>query len=427
MGQEVFERRLPSGLSVVLLKKPGFTQKFASFATHYGGMDSAFIVPGASKVTQVPDGIAHFLEHKLFEEPNGTDVSQLFSQMGMTTNAYTGSYYTVYYFNTVDRFAEGLDLLLDFVQTPYFTEASVAKEQGIIGQEIQSGLDSPSRIVYYNFLESMYHSHPAKIRTIGSVDSISRINPELLVLCHDTFYHPGNMMVVAAGDLDFDELVGVVENDMAGRHYEPRGPIERVVTEEPPAVVQPEIRAQLKISRPRILMGFKGELIKRSQESQRDYQRRLVAADLALTAVLGRVTPFYWSLYEKAVITEGFRFGYSAYQGAGYIWIDGETENASAFVDGLTEALMTARCQGLNAKYFEAARRQEIGQFLSSVDDPEQLSGAMITYRFNDLDFLDNRELLDEVTIEEGQAFLEQLIRSDNRVVSIVEPLQGGR
>jgi len=422
MGQEVLEHKLPSGLTVVFLPKPGFAQKFAALATNYGGMDSTFIAPGHSEPTNVPDGIAHFLEHKMFEEPDGTDVSQRFSQMGMTTNAYTGSYYTVYHFTTVERFSEGLSLLLHFVQNPYFTDESVAKEQGIIGQEIQTGLDSPSRMVYYNFMESMFHVHPAKIRTIGSADSIARINKELLYKCHDTFYHPSNMMLVVAGELDFAEVLSLVEKDLAARKYTPRGPITRVIPTEPDSVVHPETRIELKVSRPLVMMGFKGIL---SAEG-RDYHKQLIAADLALSTVLGKANSGYWQLYEKGIVTEDFRFGYSAYRGIGYVWISGETEDVDAFVTEITSNLQRACQEGLQAEIFEAVRRQEIGSFSALLDDPEQLAGVYITHRFNGLDLMDVRMLLDEVRLEDAQECLEQLIREDNRVVSIVEPLKGG-
>jgi predicted Zn-dependent peptidase len=423
MGQEVLERKLPSGLSVILLRKPGFSQKFGAFATHYGGMDSAFTVPGHFEPMQVPDGIAHFLEHKLFEKPSGVDVSQLYSQMGMTSNAYTGSYYTVYYFATVERFSEGLDLLLDYVQDPYFTDESVAKEQGIIGQEIQAGLDSPSHMVYYNFMESMFHHHPLKNRTIGSAESIGRITKQLLYSCHDTFYHPSNMAVVVAGDLCFADCLSRVEEDMAGRNYAMRDSIERIVPEEPDSVVRSEIMLEMKVSRPRVMMGFKGAVAEEG-EPGREHHKRLLAADLALAAVLGKVTPLYWQLYENATITEGFRFGYSDCRGAGYIWISGESENAIGFVDQLTQALLVARQDGIDGELFEAVRRREIGSFLSTLEEPEQLVGTYITHRFSGLEFMDTMELLEEVTLADGQDFLKRLIRDSNRVVSVVEPLK---
>lgn len=427
MGQDVIERTLDCGLHVVLLKKPGFAQQFAAFATHYGGMDAAFVVPGQNAVTHVPDGIAHFLEHKMFEQPDGSDVSQAYSQMGMSSNAYTGSYYTVYHFTTTANFAAGLNLLLDFVQTPYFTDESVAKEQGIIAQEIQTGMDSPLRVVYHNFLAAMYHHHPVRIKIAGTLESIRAINKDLLYSCHNTFYHPSNMMLIAAGDLDFAELIDLAEADMSRRNYEKRAAIQRVMPDEPETVVQPETRVEMQVSRPRVMLGFKGLLTQEKNETDHSFHRRLIAADLALAAVMGRVTPFYWRLYEQAIITDTFRFGYSAYTGAGYAWVDGESERVEQLISEVTAALNEASRNGLNKELFEAARRQEIGSILSIADDPEQMAGTFITHRFNGLEFMDSKELLDAVTPADGQAFLEQLIRDDNRVVSLVEPLKGGR
>jgi predicted Zn-dependent peptidase len=423
-GQEVEEIQLDSGLTVVLLKKPGFSQRFAAFATHYGGMDTSFIASGEQDVTHVPDGIAHFLEHKLFEEPDGTDISQQFSQRGMISNAYTGPYYTVYYFSTADHFEAGMDILLHFVQTPYFTDATVSKEQGIIGQEIQTGLDNPLRIAYFNLLESMYHQHPVRIRVEGAIESINRINKELLYSCHNTFYHPGNMMLVAAGDLDFQAIVTQVQRDMTKRNYQRRDAVSRVIPEEPQSVVRSEITVEMKVSRPRLLMGFKD--FAPPMSTSPNYQRQLIAADLALTSVLGRITPNYWRLYEKGIVTEGFRFGYSAYPGAGFVWIDGETEDANSLINEVTRELQRAKEQGIDPGIFEAARRQEIGAFLSVLDSPEQFAGSFITHRFNGLDLLDTPELLNEASLEDGHAFLQQVIRDDNRVVSLVEPLKGG-
>ena len=173
LGQEVQEATLDNGLKVVLLKMPGFQKKYITFSTHYGGMDSVFIRPGETEPTTVPDGIAHFLEHKLFEEPDGTNVLDLYSKMGASPNAYTGPYYTVYLCSLVDAFRPGMDLLLDYVQRPYFTDENVEKEQGIIEQEIHMGLDDPQRLAYYNLIEGLFHQHPAA----DPGDRLGRIDP----------------------------------------------------------------------------------------------------------------------------------------------------------------------------------------------------------------------------------------------------------
>ena len=243
LGQEVEEATLDNGLKVVLLKKPGFQKKYITFSTHYGGMDSVFIKPGETEPTTVPDGIAHFLEHKLFEEPDGVNVLDRYSKMGASPNAYTGQFYTVYLCSLVDEFRAAMDLLLDYVQRPYFTDENVEKEQGIIEQEIQMGLDNPQRAAYYNLIEGLFHRHPARIRVIGSVESIRQITKELLYMCHDTFYHPSNMVVTVAGDVSFDEVADIVTADMSQRSYTPRGASSGPSPRSPPTCSRPKWKA----------------------------------------------------------------------------------------------------------------------------------------------------------------------------------------
>src|SRR5690606_34645147 len=205
---------------------------------------------------------------------------------GSEPNAYTGQYYTVYLCSLVDEFRRGLDLLLDYVQRPYFTDENVAKEQGIIEQEIQMGLDNPQRAAYYNLIEGLFHRHPARIRVIGSVESIRQITKEMLYFCYDTFYHPSNMVVTVAGDVSFNEVLDIVTADMSQRSYTKRGPIVRPIPEEPDHVLEAVVENRMKVSRPYLLVGFKGRLDRREGESSRQHHRRLIAAELALHSVL---------------------------------------------------------------------------------------------------------------------------------------------
>ncbi len=424
LRQEVEEATLPNGLRVVVLKKPGYEKKFITFSTKYGGMDSVFVRPGETEPTRVPDGIAHFLEHKLFEEPDGVNVLDKYSRMGASPNAYTGQYYTVYLCSLVDRFEEAFDLLLDYVQNPYFTDENVAKEQGIIEQEIQMGLDNPQRVVYYNLMESLYHRHPARIRIIGTVESIRQITKELLYLCHDTFYHPSNMVVAVAGDVSFDQVLDLVEKDMQGRGYAPRGPIGRPVADEPENVAREEVRERMKLSRPYVLVGFKGNLDRSEGETARDYHRRLIAAELALEAAVGKSTKEYWQLYEQGVIASRYGFSLSVYPGAAHFAIGAETEDADAFRDRITEMLVKAKENGPDPELFEEARRREIGRLLAALDDPEWLVHLYVTHLFQGIDILERRELLDEVDLEEGRRFLEGFVQEGRRAFSAAVPLE---
>lgn len=423
LGQDIQEMTLENGLKVVLLKKPGFQRKYITFSTHYGGMDSVFVRPGASEPTVVPDGIAHFLEHKLFEEPDGTNVLDTYSKMGASPNAYTGPYYTVYLCSLVDEFRKGMDLLLDYVQRPYFTDENVAKEQGIIEQEIQMGLDNPQRVAYYNLVEGLLHRHPARIRVIGSVESIRQITKELLYMCHDTFYHPSNMVVTVAGDVTFDEVAEIVTNDMAERGYTPRQPVIRPLPDEPLEVLETEIEACMKLSRPYVLVGFKGLLDRREGESTRDYHRRLIAAELALQAVLGKSTDEYWNLYERGVIASRYGYSLSVYEGTAYFYVAAESEDPTSFGERITDALVKARDGGIDPELFEEARRREVGQLLTAFDDPDWLVGLYVTNLFQGLDIFERRELLDEVDPELGREFLRGFVQEKQRTISRVTPL----
>lgn len=423
LGQEVLETTLPSGLKVVVLPKPGYQRKYITFSTRYGGMDSVFIRPGETTPTRVPDGIAHFLEHKLFEEPDGTNVLDKYSRMGASPNAYTGQSYTVYLCSLVEQFEEGFDLLLDFVQTPYFTDENVRKEQGIIEQEIQMGLDSPIRMVYYNLIDSLYQQHPARIRVIGSVESIHQITKELLYTCHDTFYHPSNMIVAVAGDVSFDDVVRLVDADMSARNYEQRGPIQRVIPEEPAAVRQEEVRHAMRVSRPNVLMGFKGRFDEGVQEGTPAYHRRLIAAELALDAVLGKSTPLYWQLYEKSVIASRYGYSLSTYPGVAHFYVGCESEDPNALRDSITDALVSARDQGIDPERFEEARKRAVGEMLGALDDLQLLVHLYVTHYFDGLDLFARRELLDEVSIDDAQAFLNEFVQEGRRAYSVVEPL----
>ncbi len=422
LGQEVVSTTLPNGLKVVLLRKPGYQRKYLTFSTHYGGMDSVFIRPGESQPTHVPDGIAHFLEHKLFEEPDGTNVLDKYSRMGASPNAYTGQNYTVYLCSLVEQFDEGFDLLLDYVQNPHFTDENVHKEQGIIEQEIQMGLDSPIRMVYYNLIDSLYQVHPARIRVIGSVESIHQITKELLYACHDTFYHPSNMVVAVAGDVDFDDVLRLTARDMEARNYQPRGSIERVIPEEPLEVRQAEVRHKMQVSRPNVLMGFKGRLMADGGD-QREYHRRLIGAELALDAVLGRSTDEYWNLYERSVIASRYGYSLTTYPGVSHFYVGCETEEPEAFRDRITDALVKARDRGIDAERFEEARKRAIGDVLSAMDDLQLLVHLYVTHHFDGLDLFERRELLNEVSLDEAQRFLGEFVQENRRAYSVIEPL----
>lgn len=233
IDEKMLLQELDNGLKVYIMPKRGYTKQFAIFATHFGSNDSKFIAPGDTDVTEVPDGVAHFLEHKMFEEEEGSIFEQ-FSKLGASANAYTNFTTTAYLFASTENFYENLKLLVKFVQNPYFTDENVEKEKGIIAQEIRMYQDDPNWKVYFNALEALYHVHPVRKDIAGTIESISQINKEILYKCYYTFYHPENMVLFAVGDIDIDKTLDIIKENM--RQDKKQGKIKRIYPKEPLSV-----------------------------------------------------------------------------------------------------------------------------------------------------------------------------------------------
>ena len=185
--EKLYTEKLENGLNIMIIPKKGIKKKYVMWATHYGSMDNKFVVPGEDKETEVPDGVAHFLEHKMFEQPNGTNSLDTLMALGIDANAYTTNDHTAYLFECSEdeNFYKGLDEFMDYVQHPYFTDENVEKEKGIIGQEIMMYDDYPEWKVYLNTLEAMYHEHPVKLDITGTIETISHIDKDILYKCYN--------------------------------------------------------------------------------------------------------------------------------------------------------------------------------------------------------------------------------------------------
>ena len=232
--ESVFYKKHESGLDIYIMPRAGYKSSYALFGTKYGSCDSEFVIPGDSAPTKVPDGIAHYLEHKMFDQPDGSNVFDRFSKYGGEANAFTSFNMTAYLFSATDNFNENLETLMDYVQSPYFTEESVEKERGIIGQEIKMYDDNAPWRVFFNFLGLLYQNHPVKLDIAGTCESIAKIDSGLLSKCYNTFYNLSNMTLFVTGDLDVDKTLAVIEKNI--RNKEPIGEIKRIYPEEPKAV-----------------------------------------------------------------------------------------------------------------------------------------------------------------------------------------------
>ncbi|HEY3314844.1 MAG TPA: pitrilysin family protein [Bacillota bacterium] len=424
LGETVYAATTGDGLRVYVMPKPGYHKKYATYATHYGSVDSHFRASGAAEATRVPDGIAHFLEHKLFEKPEG-NVFDRFAELGAMTNAFTTYTSTSYLCSTTEKFPECLDLLVNFVRRPYFTDESVAKEKGIIGQEIRMYEDSPQWRVRDNLLTALYQRHPVRINIAGTVESIEGITKDLLYQCYGTFYRPDNMILFITGDVDpawaIDHVVGraTVDRPAGPGGSAPEGGIERLFPDEPPSVNQHLIEEGMAVAVPLILVGFKDRDI--GYDGPRLLEKT-VYLETVLDGLLGRSSAIYESLYQDGLIDERFSFGYEGERDYGYVVVGGESPDPDRLRDRLAEALGRARTDGIDPATFERTRRKLSGGFIAGFNSPEFAAHNFTLFRFKDVDIFDYLTALERVDLDGANRRLREVLDPSAFAVSIIRP-----
>lgn len=416
-GDPLFVARLASGLTAYVMPKAQFRQKYAVWAVRFGSVDSRFRGADHLAPVEVPAGVAHFLEHKLFEKEDG-DVFTHFARLGASANAYTSYTTTAYLFSTVDHFPEALELLLRFVQEPYFTEASVRKEQGIIEQEIRMYEDDPVRCLYVNLMQALYHVHPVRLEIGGTVESIRQIDPPLLYLCHSTFYRPSNATLAVAGDVD-PETVWELAGRLMGRAADDGRPVERLDPDEPEGVRSERAEAHLAVSRPRLALGIKD---RRRGLAGRELVRRELAINLALDAVLGKSSDTFQELYEQGLIDDAFVVRYSCDTRFAHTVMGGETPDPDRLERRLKEALLQAAERGVDPDTFERLRRREVGEFVAAMDSPEMVANSLAMLHFRGVTPLDYLEVLQQLDHRFATEALRDHVAPQRMAVSVVWP-----
>lgn len=414
--QETLYREIMSnGLEVVVLPKEGFSKTYATFATRYGSIDNRFAVGDQAPIS-VPDGIAHFLEHKMFEEPTG-DIFATFASQGASANAYTSFDRTVYLFSATEQIDANLETLIDFVQHPYFTDENVEKEKGIIEQEINMYRDNADWRVYYGLIDALYHVHPIHIDIAGTADSIRQIDKETLYRCYETFYHPSNMFLFVVGGVQPEKVFELVRNNQAGKTFEEQGKINRFFDEEPASVKQQRKTAVLPVSLPKCLFGFKEELPKLSPE---ELLRTEITTKLMLDTLLGSSSPIYHELYDDNLISDSFGHEFNSSPDYAFSIIGGETRNPDELLERVRAAIEAAKVSGLNEQSFERTRRKRIGGYLRLLNSPEAIASEFTRYRFRGADLFQLVPIFEDITLAEANKRLREHFNWERMAVSIV-------
>ena len=417
LNETVYSAEHESGLRVILIKKPGFKKSYATFSTKYGSINTEFVVPGETETTKVIDGIAHFLEHKVFEQPDGSNAFNDFSKYGANANAFTSFGVTNYLYSCTDNFYENLEILLDFVQTPYFTEENVEKEKGIIAQEIRMYEDDAEQTCMYNCLEAMYENHPVRVNIAGSVEEIMKTTPDLLYKCYNTFYHPSNMALICVGDLDENEIAQYVEKCIKTKT--PHGKITQVFPEEKKTVYKSRVEAKFDIPVPMFMIGFKDPST--GGTSDEALKRETLTACI-LRVLFGKSSEFFTKLYDSGVINKTFSSFYEYEDSCGYAAFFGESEKIDEVENEIFRVVEMARAEGIDKDSFERAKRVLCGHFMSVLDSVENLGNEYMFAYHKGINLLDYAKICESLTVEDANKRLNELFNKEQCSTSVVLP-----
>lgn len=413
IGEEVIWVTLDNGLPVCIVPKKGFSRKYALFATRYGGMDMRFRLNG--QWLDTPAGIAHYLEHKMFDTEDGNALQEL-AMNGAEPNAFTSNAITCYYFDSTEKFYENLEILLSFVSVPYFTDESVEKEQGIIGQEIGMIEDNPEWQVYKQLMQSLYHTSPARTPVAGSVESIRKITAQTLYDCHRAFYTPANMCLVVVGDVEPQQVLDIA------RRVLPKGSGELIErdygAEEPTEAARAYAEERMEVSMPSFLVGFKCP----PQHGGEEQHRFAAIGELACDVLMGESSALYARLYSQGLINGSFGAAFDILPGAAYAYAGGDSKDPKAVAEAiLAEAQRLAR-EGVDEDYYKRIVNANFGAALRELNSFESIAVSMAEGRFQGYDPYRFPEIYDSITAADVLAFLRENVTRSHMALSVIAP-----
>ena len=414
LGERMYREKLSNGLTVAVVPRPGFSRKLAYFVTDYGSIHRKFELDGQEY--EVPAGIAHYLEHKMFDLP-GRDVSAELAELGANVNAFTSYDMTAYYFSCTDNFEAALKLLLEFVSTPYFTEESVEKERGIIDQEIGMNLDAPDSVVFENLMEGLYRHHQIRVPILGTSESIRQITPELLNLCHRAFYTPGNMILCVVGDVD-PEQVKTLALEQLGSQMQSVG---RKIPGPAEEMMAPESYRErsMEVAMPTFQLGFKCEPIGVGERAI----RQEVIGDLAAEVLFGESSELYLKLYEQGLIDTSFGGGFETVDGCAMLTCGGDSHDPKAVRDAMIAQAAKLVEHGIREEDFLRMKRSAMGRRIRDLDSFDSTCFRVCAYHFSAFDYFDFPGVYESVTREEITEFLRQTVTEGCCSLSVINPL----
>ena len=416
LGESIHKTVLSNGLTVEVVPRPGFTKKLAYFVTDFGSIHTCFELEGENYT--VPAGVAHFLEHKMFDMPGGRDVTAELAALGAGVNAFTSFDITAYYFACTENFEQCLRILLDFVSTPHFTPESVEKEMGIIDQEIGMNLDNPDSRGFEDMASGLFCSHPIRVPILGTSETIRQITPDILNTCHRAFYTPGNMMLCVVGDVDPDRVAAIAE-DVLGTEPKPVGKkIQHWV--EDMTVHQPETYRTMEVSMPTFQLGFKCEDVGWGRESV----RKEIVGDLAAEALFGESSPLYLELYEEGLIDSSFGGGFEDSEDMAMLFVSGDSDDPEAVRDAILARAAEIAKTGVDEADFLRMKRSALGRRIRDLDSFDATCFRVCASHLSRFEYFEFPEVYADVTAEELREFLGRVVRPERMAMAVIDPIE---
>lgn len=412
-----YEEILSNGLRVMIIPKKGIEKKYIIWATRFGSIDNTFIDQESGKEVNVPDGIAHFLEHKMFEQKNGVDSLYKLMALGIDANAYTTNDHTAYLFECSDHFYEGLDELMDYVQNPYYTDKNVEKEKGIIGQEIRMYDDDPSWQLYINTMDCLYKNNPIKIDIAGTQETIAPINPQMLYTCYNNFYHPSNMVLVVVGDFEPKELLEEIKKRLIPK--EKRAEIKRIYPEEPSMINKKEKEVSMDVSQPLFMIGVKVDSNIESKEKVKEH----IAIEIILNMLLGKSSKLFDELYEKNLLLDEPSMEFEFSKEYAHILICAQSKNPKEVYNKILDEIKKLKESGINEADFERIKKKIYGDYVIEYNNVGSIGRMFVSDSIKGINSFDYINEFDDVDEEYTKKILENVFDESKTVISIVNPV----
>ena len=415
--EKAYVEKLENGLTVIIIPKANTNKKYIMWGTHFGSIDNHFIMPKTGEEVYIPDGVAHFLEHKMFEQENGKNSLDVLMALGIDANAYTTNDHTAYLFECSNKFYEGLDELMDYVQHPYFTDENVEKEKGIIAQEIKMYDDDPGWRMYINAMDCMYKNNPVKLDIAGTVESISKITPDVLYKCYNTFYNPSNMTMVVCGDFVPEDLLEEIKKRLVKK--EPQGEIKRIYPPKENKINKPYKEDEMEVSMPIFAIGYKDN--EELKENRENIIKKHIAIEILLNIAIGKSSDLYKELYESGELLAEPDLDYEFSDEYAHVLISGQSTNPKKIYEKVKETFEKYKQNGLDEEHFNRIQRKIYGDYVVEYNSVGDIARMFLSDKMKQINSFDYIEEYFQVTKEYTEDVLKNVFKTENMILSVVK------